>query len=162
MKRSLQKWRLTLTSAFPSASNPYWRALPLRRMKSLLAGVFFTSAVVGFAADLLQLNVRPLGRGFFWPVFFGAAAVGILVSNVKSVRPVFLTLVIALAAYTSIWITGGLSGLGWLGLGWLSYPISLAVKPWPIPQELKVRILFDAIGIFISAALGYRAVVFCV
>ena len=156
MKKSLQKWRLTLTSAFPSASNPYWRALPLRRMKSLLAGVFFTTAVVGFAADLLQLNIRPLGRGFFWPVFYGAAAVGVLVSNVKRVRPVFLTFVIVLAAYTSIWIAGRLSGLGWLGLGWSTYPISLAVKPWPIPQELKVRILFDAIGIIISAGLGYR------
>ena len=126
----------------------------MRRMKSLLAGAFFTSAVVGFAADLLQLNVRPLGRGFFWPVFFGAAAVSVLISNVKRVRPVFLTFVIVLAAYTSIWIAGGLSGFGWFG--WLTYPISLAVKPWPIPQELKVRILFDAIGIFFSVGLGYR------
>jgi serine phosphatase RsbU (regulator of sigma subunit) len=152
MKRSLQKWRLTLSSAFPTASNPYWRALPLRRMKSLLAGAFFTSTVVGFAADLAQLNVPPLGRGFFWPVLFGAAAVGVLVSNVKGVRPVFLIFIVVLVPY----VAGGLSGIGWLGLGWLTYPISLAVTPWPIPQTLKVRILFDAIGIFISVGLGYR------
>ena len=156
MKKSLQKWRLTLSSAFPSASNPYWRALPLRRMKSLLAGAFFSTAVVGFAADLLQLNVQPLGRGFFWPLFFGAAAVGVLVSNVKRVRPVILTIVVVLATYTFTWIAGGLSGLGWQGLGWLTYPISLAITPWPIPHALKVRILFDAIGIFIGVGLGYR------
>ena len=156
MKKSLQKWRLTLSSAFPSASNPYWRALPLRRMKTLLAGAFFSTAVVGFAADLLQLNVQPLGRGFFWPLFFGAAAVGVLVSNVKRVRPIILTIVVVLATYTFTWIAGGLSGLGWHGLGWLTYPISLAIKPWPIPQPLKVRILFDAIGIIISGGLGYR------
>ncbi len=75
MKKRLQKWQVILSSAFPSATNPYWRALPLRRMKTLLAGVFFTSAVLGFAADLGQLNVQRVGRGFFWPLFFGAAAV---------------------------------------------------------------------------------------
>ena len=47
MQKRLQEWRVILGSAFPSASNPYWRALPLRRMNSLLAGVFFTSAVAG-------------------------------------------------------------------------------------------------------------------
>ena len=73
-KEWLQKLRGILSSAFPSAASPYWRALPLRRMKSLLAGVFFTSAVVGFAADLVQLNVQPLGRGFFWPALLGAGA----------------------------------------------------------------------------------------
>src|SRR5437016_2348070 len=63
MKKWLQKLRVILSSAFPSAASPYWRALPLRRMKSLLAGVFFSTAVVGFAGDLVQLNVQPLGRG---------------------------------------------------------------------------------------------------
>jgi hypothetical protein len=38
MKKRLQEWRVILSSAFPSASNAYWRALPLRRMKTLLAG----------------------------------------------------------------------------------------------------------------------------
>ena len=75
MKKWLQKLRGILSSAFPSAASPYWRALPLRRMKSLLAGAFFITAVAGFAADLVQLNIHPLGRGFFWPAFFGAGAV---------------------------------------------------------------------------------------
>jgi len=150
MKKRLQKWRVILGTAFPSASNPYWRTLPLRRTKTLLAGVFFTSAVVGFAADLAQLNVQPLGRGFFWPVIFGAGAVFVLVYQIKRVPSLILILIVV------FWITGGLSGLGWYGVGWLTHPISLLVKPWPIPQALKVRILFDAIGIWICVGLGFR------
>ncbi len=155
MKKRLQKWWVTLGTAFPSASNPYWRALPLRRMKSLLVGVFFTSAVVGFAADLVQLNAQRLSQGFFWPVLFGAAVVGGLVTTIKRGRPISVIFVVVLAIYTSIWLTGGLSGLGWT-LGWLAHSISLVAAPWPIAQALKERVLFDAIGIWLSAILGFR------
>jgi sigma-B regulation protein RsbU (phosphoserine phosphatase) len=55
-----------------------------------------------------------------------------------------------------VWIVGGLSGLGWYGEGWLTYPISLVVAPSPIPQTLRVRILFDAIGIWLGVTLGFR------
>jgi hypothetical protein len=121
-------------------------------MKSLLAGTFFVTAVAGFAADLAQLNVRPLGRGLFWPVLFGAAAVGALISSIKRVRPVFLIFIVILVP----WLAGGLSGLGWMGLGWLAYPISLLATPWPVPQSLKSRVLFDAIGTLIAGGFGFR------
>jgi len=156
MKKRLQKCLAILSTAFPTASSPYWRALPIRRMKSLLAGVFFTASVVGFAFDLMQLHARPLGGGFFWPILFGATAVGVLVTRIKRVRPIFLIFIVVLAAYTSIWLAGGLSGLGWLGLGWLTYSISLVFAPWPIPQALRVRILFDSIGIWLGVTLGSR------
>jgi serine phosphatase RsbU (regulator of sigma subunit) len=150
MKKWFQKLRMILSSAFPSAASPYWRALPLRRMKSLLAGVFFSTAVVGFAGDLVELNVKPLGRGFFWPAFFGAGAVVGLVATIKGLRsPVLIFIVVC-------WIGGGLAGLGWLGLGWFTYTISLLVTPWPMPQAMKARIVFDAIGIVISGGLGFR------
>jgi serine phosphatase RsbU (regulator of sigma subunit) len=150
MKKWLQKLRVILSSAFPSAASPYWRALPLRRMKSLLAGVFFSTAVVGFAGDLVQLNVQPLGRGFFWPAFFGAGAVVGLVATIKRLRsPVLIFIVVC-------WIGGGLAGLGWLGWGWFTYMISLLVTPWPMPQAMKGRIVFDAVGITISGGLGFR------
>jgi hypothetical protein len=78
-------------------------------MKGLLAWAFFITAVAGFAADLLQLNVQPLGRGFFWPVFFGAGAVVGLVATIKRLRsPVLIFIVVG-------WIGGGLAGLGWWG-----------------------------------------------
>ena len=150
MKKWLQKLRGILSSAFPSAASPYWRALPLRRMKSLLAGAFFITAIAGFAANLLQLNVQPLGRSFFWPAFFGAGAVVGLVATIKRLRyPILIFIVVC-------WIGGGLAGLGWLGLGWITYTNSILVTSWPIPQAMKARIVFDAIGIIISGGLGFR------
>ena len=156
MNKRLEQWEANLRSAFPSASNPYWRALPVRRMKSLLAGTFFVTAVAGFAADLLQLNVQPLGRGFFWPALFGAGAVAVLVASINRVRPLFLICVVIFAMYAAIWIAGGLSGLGWRGLGWITDSISLIFAPWPMPKAMKARIVFDAIGITISGGLGFR------
>jgi serine phosphatase RsbU (regulator of sigma subunit) len=98
----------------------------------------------------MELNVKPLGRGFFWPAFFGAGAVVGLVATIKGLRsPVLIFIVVC-------WIGGGLAGLGWLGLGWFTYTISLLVTPWPMPQAMKARIVFDAIGIVISGGLGFR------
>jgi stage II sporulation SpoE-like protein len=150
MKKRLQRWSGILSTAYPTASSPYWRSLPIRRMKSLLAGVFFSASVVGFAFDLLQLPLPPLGRGFFWPLVLGGAAVGTLVTKIKRV-PIVLFFIVVL-----VWLVGALSGLGWRGEGWLIYPISLIVVPSPIPQTLRVRILFDAIGIWLGVTLGFR------
>jgi hypothetical protein len=156
MKKWLQKLWATLSSAFPSATSPYWRALPLRRMRSLLAGVFFSTAVIGFAGDLVQLNIRPLGRGFFWPAFFGAGAVVGLVATIKRLPSVVLIFIVV------CWIGGGLAGLGWLGLGWITYMISLLSTPWPMTPAMKARIVFDAIGITISGGFGFRLLMFFV
>ena len=106
MKKRLQQWSGILSTAFPTASSPYWRSQPIGRMKSLLAGIFFSASVVGFAFDLLQLPLPPLGRGFFWPLVLGAAAVGTLVTRIKR-NPILLFLIVVL-----IWVVGGLSGLG--------------------------------------------------
>jgi len=105
-----------------------------------------------FRADLLQLNVQRLGRGLFWPFLLGAVALSILLANIKRVRPILAIFIVALA----IWIAGGLSGLGWLGFGWLTYSISLVLAPWPIPEALRARVLFDAIGVWASGVLGLR------
>jgi serine phosphatase RsbU (regulator of sigma subunit) len=153
MKKWLQQLGEILSSAFPSAASPYWRALPLRRMKSLLTGVFFTTAVVGFAGDLVQLNVPALGRGLFWPAVFGAGAVVALVVSIKRVHSILRVLLILIIFF---WIAGGLAGLGWLGWGWFTYMISVLVTPWLMPQAMKARIVFDAIGITISGGLGFR------
>jgi hypothetical protein len=150
MKKKIQQWLGVVGTAYPTASSPYWRSLPIGRMKSLLAGVFFSASVVGFAFDLLQLPLPPLARGLFWPLVVGGAAVGTLVTKIKKV-PILLVCIVVL-----VWIVGGLSGLGWYGEGWLIYPISLLAAQSPIPQAMRVRILFDAIGIWAGATLGFR------
>jgi hypothetical protein len=86
MSNRLDKWRAGLFSAYPNFSSPYWRALPLGRMKKLLMGVFFTTAGVGFALDLFQIDHPPLARGLFWPVFCGAMAVSLFTARIKRPR----------------------------------------------------------------------------
>jgi sigma-B regulation protein RsbU (phosphoserine phosphatase) len=125
-------------------------------MKRLLGGEFFGGAVFGFVVDLFQLNAPRLGRGFFWPVLFGATGAGILAASTKRVRRIYPIAILVLVLYASIRIAGGLSGLGWLGQGRLSYLTWLRVTPWPIPHALKVRVLFDAMGIWISLGLCYH------
>jgi len=150
MKKKSQRWSDFLSTAYPTASSPYWRTLPLRRMISLLAGVFFSAGVVGFAFDLLQLPLPRLGWGFFWPFILGTAAVGVLVTKIKRV-PFLLFGIVAL-----IWVVGGLSGFGWYGLGWLFYPTAIVWAPSPIPHAMRMRILFDAIGVWVGVTLGFR------
>jgi hypothetical protein len=62
MKKRFQNWRVTLSSEFPSASNAYWTALPLRRITGILAGAFLAGTAMGFVFNLRQLNSPPLGR----------------------------------------------------------------------------------------------------
>lgn len=86
MTNRLRKWLAPLAAAYPSAFSPYWRALPLGRIKSLLAGAFLTGSVAGFAADLLQIHTRPLVGGWYWPISLGLVASGILVTRIKNLR----------------------------------------------------------------------------
>jgi len=72
MKNWLHKWLSGLWSAFPHALSPYWRTLPIARMKLYLAGSFLVASAAGFCFDLLQLNADRLGRGFYWPILAGA------------------------------------------------------------------------------------------
>jgi hypothetical protein len=150
MKKKLQQWLSAWSTAYPTVSNPYWRSMPIRRMKRLLAGVFFSASVAGFAFNLLQLPLPLLGRGFFWPLVLGGSATGLLLTRIRRI-PIFLFFVVVL-----FWLVGALSGLGWYGEGWLTYPLSLFLTPSPIPETMRLRILFDAVGIWFSATLGFR------
>lgn len=150
MKKKIQQWLGAWNTAYPTASSPYWRTMPMRRMKRLLAGVFFSASVAGFAFNLLQLPLPLLGRGFFWPLILGGSATGLLLTRVRRI-PYFMIFMVVL-----FWLVGALSGLGWYGEGWVTYPISLFVAPSPIPQTMRLRILFDAVGIWFSATLGFR------
>ena len=142
MKRKFRTWLALVGSIFPSAFSPYWRALPIGRMKMLLTGTFFIFSAAGFAVDLLQLNASRMGRGFFWPIFFGAITTAALAAAIKRVR--LLPLLYLLFAV----------------IGWLGYRASQVPTPFPVPDALRQRVLFDAIGILVGVGLGARLVTF--
>jgi serine phosphatase RsbU (regulator of sigma subunit) len=138
MNRWLHKWRARLGSGYPSASSPYWRTLPMRRMTKLLGGTFFFASGAGFAVDLLQLNHPRLGHGFFWPIFGGAMAAGVSAARIKKFRlalPLWLVMVV---------------------LAWLAYRAVAASITLPLTSGLQQRVVFDAVGIWLGTGLGFR------
>ena len=127
-----------LTSAFPSAFSPYWRTLPIARMKLLLAGTFLSFSAVGFCFDLLQLSAPLFLRGFYWPILTGASATAILAAIIKRVRLLPLLYVVA------------------FGFGGLGYWASHRSTPLAVPEVLHGRVVFDAVGILVGTGFGYR------
>ncbi len=138
MKKKLRTWLAGVSSAFPTTFSPYWRMVPLGRMKMFLAGYFLVGAAGGFAFDLLQLNASRVGGGFFWPVLMGAGAMTLRAAAIKRVRLLpLLFLLVGLAA-------------------WLGYWASHVSAPLPVPVAVHRRVLFDAIGILVGIAFGIR------
>lgn len=138
MSKGLDKWRASLLSAYPSFSSPYWRVLPLGRMKKPLMGVFFIAAGVGFAVDLLQINHPPLAHGFFWPVFGGAMAAGLFATRIKKSRLALLPL------YLLVVVVAGLAYRG------------ASVSRVSFPDALRSRVVFDVVGIWLGVGVGFR------
>ena len=137
MNNRLDKWRAGLFSAYPNFSSPYWRALPLGRMKKPLMGVFFTAAGVGFAVDLLQINHPPLAHGLFWPVFCGAMAASVFTARIKRLRLAFVVWALMVVLGGIAFRTAGTSGNS-------------------LPGGLSRRVGFDAVGIWLGVGVGFR------
>jgi Stage II sporulation protein E (SpoIIE) len=142
MKKKLGTWLAGVSSAFPTTFSPYWRKLPLGRMKMFMAGYFFIGAAGGFAFDLLRLNASRVGGGFFWPVLVGMGAMTLRVAAIKRVR--LLPLLFLLVGATA----------------WLGYWASHLSPPLPVPVAVHRRVLFDAIGILVGIAFGVRFLLF--
>ncbi len=138
MKKKLRTWLAGVSSTFPTAFSPYWRMLPLGRMKMFLAGYFLVGAAGGFALDLVQLNAPRVGGGFFWPVLMGTGAMTLRAAAIKRLR--LIPLLFLLVGVTA----------------WLGYWASHVSRPLPVPVALHRRVLFDAIGIFVGIAFGVR------
>ena len=138
MNKRLRRLLVAVGSAYPSAFSPYWRALSLRRMRKFLVGIFFTASVLGFAADLMQLNYQRLGRGFFWPIFVGVISVSFFAAAIKRIRlllPLYLVMGVIV---------------------WFGYRASHASASLPVPDALGQRVVFDAVGIMLCTSLGFR------
>src|SRR5258708_7877436 len=100
----------------------------MRRMGKLIGGTFFTTVALGFTADLLQLNARSLGRGFFWPIFLGGAGASIFLARIKFPR---LVLPLLLLICT---------------IGWLAGHHAYNATSLQVPVALKKRDIFDCLG----------------
>src|SRR5260370_30759255 len=131
----MAKWLAGFRAAYPSAASPYWRALPMRRMGKLIGGTFFPTVALGFTADLLQLNARSLGRGFFWPIFIGGAGASIFLARIKFPR---LVLPLLLLICT---------------IGWLARHHAHNATSLQVPLALKTRVIFDCLHISPGACL---------
>jgi serine phosphatase RsbU (regulator of sigma subunit) len=138
MKKWLRKWQTGLGSLYPSASSPYWHALPIWHLTKPLMGTFFIAAGVSFAVDLLQLHHPPLGHGFFWPIFGGTMAAGLAAARIKKFRLVF-----------PLWLL-------MVGLGALAFRADHISRIQSLPDALYKRVVIDAAGIWLGAGIGYR------
>ena len=138
MKKKLRTWLAGVSSAFPTAFSPYWRTLPLGRMKMFLAGYFLIGAAGGFALDLVQLNASRVGGGFFWPVLMGTGAMTLRAAAIKRIRLIPLLFLLFVVA------------------AWLGYWASHVSTPLPVPVAVHRRVLFDAVGILLGIAFGIR------
>jgi hypothetical protein len=112
----------------------------LSRGKFLVAA-FITWCAVGFVIDLLLVNYQPLGRGFFWPIYFGTLGTAVFAARMgrTGLVPVLLR------------ITG--AGL------WLAVRISFHSPASPDLEAMHRRVVFDAIGILVGTIVGYRLLI---
>ena len=89
----------------------------------------------------LLVNYQPLGRGFFWPIYFGTLGTAVFAARMKrfSLAPVLLL-------------------IGGAGV-WLAVRISFHSSASPDLEATHRRVVFDAIGILVGTILGYRLLV---
>lgn len=139
MKPAVRRW-LSNRWAFHT-SNAYWRTLPMMSMGKFLASAFITWCAVGFVIDLLLVSYQPLGRGFFWPIYFGTLGTALFAARMgrTGLVPVLVL------------ITG--AGL------WLAVRISFHSPASPDLGAMRRRVVFDAIGILVGTIAGYRLLI---
>lgn len=138
-KKLLEAWR----SGYPSASNPYWRSLPLRKMKRLLAGAFLLAGVVGFATNLILLDRPALLGGFLWPLLM--AGISTLLVIIRLRRPAWVPVAFPLAILIFALVT---------------WTVGLAPPLAPIHSwtDLHGPLLFNGLGICFGVAFGLRLI----
>lgn len=128
----------------PSASNPYWRTLPIRRMTRLLLGVFLLASVMGFALNLMfgSAGRRPILDGAYWPLFIPSFVTGALILRLKKPRwsaPVSL-----------LFLAGALLPV---------YRPRVRSPVTLVPQATRRELSLNALGIVLAASLGTRLII---
>ena len=142
MKTAVRTWFSDRWASRRSrTSSAYWRTLPMLSMGKFLVAAFITWCAVGFVIDLLLVNYQPLGRGFFWPIYFGTLGTALFAARMRRIGLVPVLLL----------ITG--AGL------WLGVRISFHSSASPDLEAMHHRVVFDAIGILVGTIVGYRLLV---
>jgi len=139
MKTAVRRW-FSDRWAF-NTSSAYWQALPMLSRGKFLVAAFVTWCAVGFVIDLLLVNYQPLGRGFFWPIYFGTLGAAVFAARMGRTRLVPILLL----------FTG--AGL------WLAARISFHSSVSPDLEAMHRRVVFDAIGILVGTTVGYRLLI---
>ena len=141
MKARVQTWFSDRWATANTSRATFGRTVSRRSMGKFLAAAFITWSAVGFVIDLLLLNYQPLGRGFFWPIYFGTLGTAVFAARMKRLRLVPVLVLIT---------AGGL---------WLAVRISFHSAASPDLDALKRRVVIDAIGILVGTVVGYRVLV---
>jgi hypothetical protein len=139
MVERLQVVVAALRTAYPSASSPYWRSLPLQRLGRLLAGSFLLTSVAGFGVNLLFAG-HPLLHGLLWPLLIASISTAVLLVRLR--KPRWLSFVIFFGIVVSL-LAGRFEGS----------PVAAFND-----QEIRPELFFDALGIWIGIGLGSRLV----
>jgi serine phosphatase RsbU (regulator of sigma subunit) len=144
-QNGVARWVTTVADALwegrPSGTNPYWRTVPVRRTKRLLAGTFLLSSVAGFAVNLIVSPTRlALLHGFFWPLFLSVFSTSLLVVSLKRPGWAFYASLIGISAFL------------------MAYLVQLRVPELPGLAIARRDLLFDALGTLFGAALGSRLI----
>ena len=144
-RRRAREWTRAIGEGFqtsyPSPSNPYWRALPLRKMKRLLVGTFLLLSVVGFALNIIRFNQRQLLHGFFWPLVIASLS----------------TLGLVLRLTRRHWVIPTVVLVG--GTWWLALRFQASLPTLAAPHKPERELLFNAFGIMIGVILGSRLLI---
>lgn len=130
-----------LRTAFPSASSPYWRTLPLRHMKRLLAGTFLLASLAGFSANLIMLERRAVLHDLFWPLLLGSVATGMALVSLR--KPRWVPLAFPLA----------------IGVLWFAARVQFLLPALTGSWSMRQALFFNAFGIWICGAVGSRVLV---
>jgi Stage II sporulation protein E (SpoIIE) len=139
MKAAVHKWVSHRWAS--NTSSAYWRMLSKLSKVKFLVAAFITWCAVGFVIDVLLVNYEPLGRGFFWPIYFGTLGTALFAARMGRTGLVPVLLLI-------------------MGVGlWLAVRISFHSFASPSLETMHRRVVFDAIGILVGTIVGYRLLV---
>jgi len=122
---------------FDSRLNRYWRTLPIRRMWTLLLGIFFITGSIAILAELIGWERLPTWAVFQYAILSGASGViaflAIRARRFKLV-PIYIALVLVVIV-SAKWVPSG--------------------PEIAVPASVRVRIAVDAISVLVMTFASY-------